>query len=283
VQRIDYEPFGKVLNPPVGPGPRKTFIDQEVDKETGLNSFGVRMFDGNHSRSGDPLWEKYESETPYHYGANNVISLSDPSGFTLYYFGADADRAIDEMAKAVGLELQRDAKTGQVFAVGNTNQKPSDAALKLLAAINSSNITVNVIVTAKREAQSQDGTYQPIRGGLFDGSAIDGNGNVQAFQFANYSQMEAYHQVGGVSVGESFLHETNEAYIGAEMFPGQQYSSANFAAAHAATQMIDPNKDQVKPLDDPRKDGFLYIGFQGPNGKVIFSKIDPATNRAYAP
>ena len=37
-QRLDYEPFGKVLNAPVGPGPRKTFIDREVDQETGTGN-----------------------------------------------------------------------------------------------------------------------------------------------------------------------------------------------------------------------------------------------------
>ena len=78
-QDWDYEPYGA---PVTGDGPRKGFIDKEVDDESNLGDFGVRKYDSDIGRfmSIDPLWEKYRAWTPYQYGVNSPVVVSDPTG-----------------------------------------------------------------------------------------------------------------------------------------------------------------------------------------------------------
>jgi|GEM_PF-1072303 len=94
VQGVDYEPFGAVLpGSPVITGLRKGYIDREVDKETGMGSYGVRTFRGGDFSSVDPEWERYPGVSPYSYAANNPLRLSDPNGDTVKWDGySEAER-----------------------------------------------------------------------------------------------------------------------------------------------------------------------------------------------
>ncbi|MBK8909917.1 MAG: RHS repeat-associated core domain-containing protein [Chlorobi bacterium] len=80
----DYAPFGGLLAG--GTESRKGFIGKEKDRESDLRNHGVRLFDDEAGRflSIDPLWEKYKLLTPYQYGANNPLMISDPDGMKLW-------------------------------------------------------------------------------------------------------------------------------------------------------------------------------------------------------
>jgi RHS repeat-associated protein len=81
VTTYDYNPWGSLLS---GTAPRKSFIDKERDKESGLSNFGVREYtddaDGGRFLRPDRLWEKFPDETPYNYADNNPVLKKDPNG-----------------------------------------------------------------------------------------------------------------------------------------------------------------------------------------------------------
>ena len=76
----DYEPFGGILSS--GGEARQGFNSREKDQESDLFNNGVRKLDDNIGRftSIDPLWEKFPSWSPYQYGYNNPLRVTDPSG-----------------------------------------------------------------------------------------------------------------------------------------------------------------------------------------------------------
>lgn len=136
----DYEPYGA---PVTGDPPRKGFIDKEVDRESNLGDFGVRKYDSDIGRfmSPDPLWEKYRAWTPYQYGVNSPIGISDPSGksgvaqiekdedgnetgtvivhMAFFFYGETVEGyTADELAKAV--EAQWDGANATVEINGKT-------------------------------------------------------------------------------------------------------------------------------------------------------------------
>ncbi len=78
--RYDYEPFGGILSS--GGEARQGFNSREKDQESDLFNNGVRKLDDNIGRftSIDPLWEKFPSWSPYQYGYNNPLRVTDPSG-----------------------------------------------------------------------------------------------------------------------------------------------------------------------------------------------------------
>lgn len=82
VNTTDYEPFGGIASQS-GTLPRKSYIDKEVDSESGLGDFGVRKQDSSIGRflSVDADWEKYRDLSPYNYAENNPVVLKDPSGY----------------------------------------------------------------------------------------------------------------------------------------------------------------------------------------------------------
>ena len=78
--RYDYKPFGGILSS--GGEARQGFNSREKDQESDLFNNGVRKLDDNIGRftSIDPLWEKFPSWSPYQYGYNNPLRVTDPSG-----------------------------------------------------------------------------------------------------------------------------------------------------------------------------------------------------------
>ena len=103
-QEWDFEPYG---TPVAGDGPRKGFIDKEVDDESNLGDFGVRKYDSDIGRfmSIDPLWEKYRAWTPYQYGVNSPIIYTDPTGKTVE--PKNLDEARTEIFEAIIEHLQK--------------------------------------------------------------------------------------------------------------------------------------------------------------------------------
>ncbi len=78
--RYDYKPFGGILSS--GGEARQGFNSREKDKESNLFNNGVRKLDDNIGRftSIDPLWESFPSWSPYQYGYNNPLRVTDPGG-----------------------------------------------------------------------------------------------------------------------------------------------------------------------------------------------------------
>ena len=76
----DYKPFGGILSS--GGEARQGFNSREKDVEHDLFNNGVRKLDDGLGKftSIDPLWEKFRSWSPYQYGYNNPMSVTDPSG-----------------------------------------------------------------------------------------------------------------------------------------------------------------------------------------------------------
>jgi RHS repeat-associated protein len=61
---------------------RYAFQGQELDPETGMEAFQLRLWDGRLGRwlSPDPLAEKYPNASPYNYCLGNPIIHTDPTG-----------------------------------------------------------------------------------------------------------------------------------------------------------------------------------------------------------
>ncbi len=77
----DSEPFGTPIAV-AGVETRKGFIDKETDEETSTANHGVRQYCSRTGRftSIDPMWEKFPSQSPYHYSFNNPLLLADADG-----------------------------------------------------------------------------------------------------------------------------------------------------------------------------------------------------------
>ena len=272
VMRKDYEPYGEV-RAVTGEAPRQGYIGKEMDRESDLAMHGVRAYSASEGRflSGDVLWENYRSLNPYHYAANNPVSLSDPDGRkTVSIHGADAEQVTRELDEATSLTLTRDPNTGQISATGIA-LTPWDN--KLLDAIEDTRIHVNLNTTRYNDFPSIDHSTGLIMGGAFDGSVRERNGDIRAEQWINLWHCQQIATVGGGTAGQSVLHETNEAYIGAQMFPGQLYVKENYQAAHAATVAIDPPQGQVRRAEVHVGDE-ARVSAEGPTGTVFLYRYN---------
>ena len=76
----DYEPYGDLIS--AGSESRQGFNSREKDAEHGLFNNGVRKLDDAEGRftSIDPLWEGFRAWSPYQYGYNNPMAVTDPGG-----------------------------------------------------------------------------------------------------------------------------------------------------------------------------------------------------------
>ena len=87
VEARDYDPWGLALSGrQSGSGTREGFTGHEYDGETGLNYAGARYYMPALGRftSTDPHAVSYPGWSPYHYGANNPLGVTDPTGRDWY-------------------------------------------------------------------------------------------------------------------------------------------------------------------------------------------------------
>jgi len=276
--RKDYEPYGEI-RAVTGEAPRQGYIGKEMDRESDLAMHGVRAYSASEGRflSGDVLWENYRSLNPYHYAANNPVSLSDPDGRkTVSIHGVDAEQVTRELDAETSLTLTRDPNTGQISATGIA-LTPWDN--KLLDAIEDTRIHVNLNTTAHETFPSIDKSLGFVVGGAFDGSVRERNGDIRAEQWVNLQQCAQIESVGCSTIGQSVLHEVNEAYIGAQMFPGQLYVEENYQAAHRATMAIDPPQGSIRVIRNRQRANMDIeeVSVQGPGGTVSLYKYNVHT------
>ncbi len=88
VSATDYYPFGLPMKGRTVKGSyRYGFNGKENDDETGLQDYGLRMYDGRLGRfiSVDPLARDYPYLTPYQFASNSPISGVDLDGLEFYY------------------------------------------------------------------------------------------------------------------------------------------------------------------------------------------------------
>ncbi len=97
LQRNDYLPFGGVLAT-AGEGAREDYIGRATDAETGLGSYGVRLYEEEYGRflSVDPMRSLYSQWNSYQYALCRPVSLLDDGGMLVRAMDAEARLAIME-------------------------------------------------------------------------------------------------------------------------------------------------------------------------------------------
>ncbi len=101
LQRADYYPYGGVLAT-AGEGARTGYIDREHDGETGLGSYGVRLYEPEYGRflSVDPMKSLYGGMNSYQYSMCQPISFLDDGGMLVRAMSWEAQQAIKESVPA---------------------------------------------------------------------------------------------------------------------------------------------------------------------------------------
>jgi len=217
------------------------FNGKETDTETGYGYYGARYYAPEWSTwlTVDPLAAKYPSWTPYSFVMNNPITIIDPDGREVYIIGPDAEVAANQLNEATSLDIKWDPNTCKLTATG----EPLNAAEeKLLEAINSAEIDVILETTKARILDSQKDGEKNIMliPAMYEGSTDLRKevGKVIANQIVNADISSKLAEVRGESPGEALIHEINEAFIGAKLFPGGDYKEG-YNSAHSEAAKLD--------------------------------------------
>ncbi|WP_051891321.1 RHS repeat domain-containing protein [Chryseobacterium sp. JM1] len=250
-REANYYPFGleyEGFNTTQLPSYRYGYNGKELQKETGWNDYGARMYMADLGRWGvvDPLAEISRRWGTYTYAYSNPIRFIDPDGMQNYdviMSGDLKDKAFEQLqAKSGNLDLQMNSK-GKVTGSIKSGATATAAELKLLEATVDSSVMVNLDATS---ANSIDNT--PLFGGAFGGSEIDDNGIVQTNQIMNPNQAEIIENAIGRPKGGTVLHEILESYIAGKNNPGApgfgiggDLSEKPYLDAHNAANKLDPS------------------------------------------
>ena len=176
-----------------------------------VHSHGARYYQPNLSiwLSVDPMADKYPGLSPYTYCANNPVRLVDPDGEEVYIIGDSecANKATAQLCTD-NLTISRDAKTGKLSVIGDAQTTDEK---KLVAAINSSDVTVRVIA---HDSEQILGEF-PTNGGSFAGVILKEDGNITtaiATQYVNPKMLAAFDKEEMSLVGQTMKHEITEDY-----------------------------------------------------------------------
>ena len=157
----------------------------------------------------DPMSDKYPGVSPYTYCGNNPVRLVDPDGREVYIIG-DSKCANEATAQLCtdNLTISRDAKTGKLSVIGDAQTTDEK---KLVAAINSSDVTVRVIA---HDSEQILGEF-PTNGGSFGGVILKEDGNITtaiATQYVNPKKLATFDKKEMSPVGQTMKHEVTEGY-----------------------------------------------------------------------
>lgn len=246
MQQTSYYPFGYTLQQndyyaSVTSENKNLYNGKELQDDVLAGSkldwydYGARFYDPvvPHFLTVDPLAEEFPGWVPYHFCRDNPITRVDPDGMLdeLVITGNEADKAVEQMQKATSLTLTKDSN-GKVSAEGEAKTQDDK---KLLAVINSTDITVNVEANNSKTIVYNGQTYL-TNGGAFMGNTIINRTvttefqtgikpftkmsipfdvtTVNAYQIVNPNLLEDFDIFAG-KPGQSMLHEVTEAYSGA--------------------------------------------------------------------
>lgn len=246
LQQTDYYPFGMQFEPAVIGGENKYLYNGKEMQEDAIGGvgldwydYGARMYDPSLGRwhTLDPLCEVNRRWSPYRYAYNNPLRFIDPDGMLeeVYITGSEADAATKQLNASSSLNISRDAKTGKVSATGTAATKNDE---KLLEAINSKVVTVNITADNSKTLSDGKGGKNLMVGGAFGGNTVstktetstidmgfeDAVGNItfdittttttaSTKQNVNPKVLGAMDKANGNS-GQGMLHETIESYNG---------------------------------------------------------------------
>jgi RHS repeat-associated protein len=221
------------------------FTGKERDEENQYDYFGARYYDSRIGRWGqvEPLYEQYIQFSPYAYSICNPARFVDPMGLStndVILAGSEDDRnrALSDLQNETDLDLTMDAN-GKLSVKGKAKTKFDK---KLKAAIRSKTITVTLNIIEENYTTDENGMRNYVIVGQYGGSSVDAKNITQAIQYINLNHAEVWNQAGGSSVGLSIKHEIVEAFIGAEKFPGQGFSQANYEIAHSRVRVLEGNQ-----------------------------------------
>jgi RHS repeat-associated protein len=240
VQGTDYYPFGQEI-PVFGASDNQIkYNSKELQTEADLDwyDYGARFYDPVLGRwhSIDPMAETSRRWSPYTYCMNNPIRFIDPDGMDtdVYLTGEAAQEAFRQLQNSTNLSLTID-KLGKIEASGEA-ESASDK--KLLEAINSKDVTVNIQADNSKTLDDGKGGKLLIVGGAFLGNTVETKtettitdlgfedvvGNislettststiVSTTQLVNPTVLGAMDIANGID-GRGMLHETLESYEG---------------------------------------------------------------------
>ncbi|MFC6245240.1 hypothetical protein ACFP6C_09350 [Flavobacterium psychroterrae] len=160
--------------------------------------------------------------------------------------GSQAIKFTEQLNSSSSLAITRNDETGKLSATGKAKTK---ADKKLLEAINSKEITVNINATSDNFIGNN-----VIFGGAFGGSEFN-EGTIVATQVVNPIQAGIIEDLTGMSSGTIAMHETLEAYLGAEKSPGAggfNSDERSYEKAHKDAMKLEPNAKKVNTLNGVR-------------------------------
>ena len=161
----------------------------------------------------DPMADKYPSISPYAYCAWNPVKLVDPNGREVYITGDDAEQATSQLSSR-GITVSRDAKTG-LISYTLTGKKLSESDKRLIEAINSKDVCVNINATNASSVPFNDISLTNTElTGQFLGVIVSDCNNKTAItsQLVNPSLCATRDKDYDVPIGTSILHEITESF-----------------------------------------------------------------------
>jgi len=231
----------------------------------------------------EPLALKYLHLSSFTYSNNNPITFFDSDGRELFIHGQQSLTALEELKKVTELPIEYDETKNQVFVSGVVDKDFSPVDNKLLEAIDSDKVKVNLITQKELHFTTQEGVQEVLIIGAFDGSRIAA-GKVQTKQHINMEHILKEETGGGNTSGVTVLHEVIESYIAGDRFPGEPYSEQNLEYSHEEAISLDDRFLRANTTRDIKtQEGVIVYGVSIGNNEIIeLEFIDAQTGKRIA-